>query len=465
MQNLSTRLTTAALALALAASPLARAAGTAELVERVSPSLVGVKFTWDREDGKREFVVLGTVVSSDGLILVPGPVFSTAIPDAQLADFKILIPRADGEPTEIEAKFAGRDERYDTAFVQATGKLPEGKTWQHLTFEPAEIKLGQKITSVGRLTKNAGYNPYAVPGEVSVVLRGEQPTAIVMGGLAIVGAPVFDEQGKAIGYVNAQEGQLFNLDERERAMQVLMLPPKFFLPATDFAESLKSPPSADKPIVIGWTGLAQLSGVRKDVAEVYNLGDTPALEIGDVVPDTAGAKAGLAARQLIVAVNGKQLDRGDEVTELPDIFRRTIKRLPVGSDVTLTIIRDRNSKPEDVTFKLEEQPPRANTAARHYFEDLGFSVRSLVFGDKYSRKLEQSATGVVIAFVRQQSAAASGSLRPNDMVTELNGKPVATLDEFKAAYEQFRKDSPDQAVVLAILREGRTDTIRIEPPK
>ena len=450
---------------ALAALSLSSSADTAALVTRVAPSLVGVKFTWDREDGKREFAVLGTVVSSDGLILVPGPIFSTNIPDAQLTDFKVVIPRVDGEPTELDATFAGRDERYDTAYVQATGKLPEGTSWQPLTFEPVEVKLGQRVVSVGRLTKNAGYNAYAVPGEISVVLRGEQPTAVVVGGLSVVGSPVFNEQGQAIGYVNPQEGQLFNLDDRERTMQILMLPPKFFLPATEYSESLKSPPSPGNPIAISWTGLAQITGVRKEVAEVFGIGDVPALEIGDVVPETPASKAGLAARQIITAVNGKPLERGDEVSELPEIFRRVIRRMPVGAELTLTVIKDRNSKPTDVVLKLEEQPARANTAPRQYFEDLGFSVRSLVFADKYSRKLEPSATGVVIAFVRQQSAAASGSLRPNDMVTELNGKPVASLDDFKAQYDLFRKENPSQAVVLAILREGRTDTIRIEPPK
>ena len=51
------------------------------------------------------------------------------------------------------------------------------------------------------------------------------------------------------------------------------------------------------------------------------------------------------------------------------------------------------------------------------------------------------------------------------MVVELNGREVKDLAQFKTEYEQFRKDRPKDAVVMVVLREGKNQTIRIEPPQ
>src|SRR5262245_13897083 len=82
-----------------------------KLTESVSPSLVAVQYTWEYEFGKLDFVGAGVVVSDDGLVMLPLPVITPAFPDAQLTDFKIIIPHFDKDDEELEAVFQGRDER------------------------------------------------------------------------------------------------------------------------------------------------------------------------------------------------------------------------------------------------------------------------------------------------------------------------------------------------------------------
>jgi S1-C subfamily serine protease len=96
---------------------------------------------------------------------------------------------------------------------------------------------------------------------------------------------------------------------------------------------------------------------------------------------------------------------------------------------------------------------------------LGFSAREMVFADTYARRLAKDAGGVLIALVRPQSAAASGGLRHEDVVTDLNGQSVKDLADFQKKYEELRKNKPHEAVVMVVLREGNTQTIRIEPPQ
>src|SRR3954469_9211312 len=90
-----------------------------KLYERVTPSLVAVKFTWESELGRRELTGAGIVVSDDGLVMTTIGVVDQRIPDAQLKDFKILIPSQEHDADEVPAEFQGRDERTHLAFVKA----------------------------------------------------------------------------------------------------------------------------------------------------------------------------------------------------------------------------------------------------------------------------------------------------------------------------------------------------------
>src|SRR5947209_15589916 len=83
-----------------------------DLYDHVSPSLVAVQYVWQTELGRRELTGAGIIVSDDGLVMASlFPMFSPNIPDEQMKEFKILVPRENDEPQELEAVFQGRDER------------------------------------------------------------------------------------------------------------------------------------------------------------------------------------------------------------------------------------------------------------------------------------------------------------------------------------------------------------------
>src|SRR5262249_52687997 len=155
-----------------------------------------------------EYVGPGVVVSDDGLVMMSLAVVAPSIPDAQLKDFKIIVPRADKDDEELDAVFYGRDERANLAYVKAK----DPRKWQPVKFEDAPLAIGERVMSVGMLPKNAGYKTYFQSGLISTKLRGEVPTFLVTSGaLAAVGSPVFDMDGKAIGFVNGQPGRPYLL--------------------------------------------------------------------------------------------------------------------------------------------------------------------------------------------------------------------------------------------------------------
>jgi S1-C subfamily serine protease len=346
-------------------------------------------------------------------------------------------------------------------------KAKEKRTWQPLTFAARDLQVGDPLLSVGLMPKVAGYKAYITDCGVSAKLRGEMPQVLATGRLGAVGSPVLDSEGTPVGFVNAsfeQPLQSLLLNDPKLGLNPISHPPAYFLSADALLKSIADPPQG-QPLKLPWTGVMQLVGLPKDVAEYFGLGTTPAIQLGEIIPGGPAAQAGLKPGQIIVKLNGKTLERGDEVAELPMIFRRQIMLMKVGTPVTLTVLDPKSKKTQDVTLQLQERPKPSNLAARFWAEDLGFGIREMVFMDAYSRRLPPTTTGALVSVIRPSSAAQTARLEGNDMIVDLNGEQISTLDQFKKAYQQFRKEHPQDAVVLVVLREGRNQTIRIEPPQ
>ena len=76
------------------------------IYETATPSLVAVEYNWVDELKKLDLIGAGIVVDDDMVMFSIGLV-SPQIPDEQMKDFKIIVPREDGDPDEIEAVFQG----------------------------------------------------------------------------------------------------------------------------------------------------------------------------------------------------------------------------------------------------------------------------------------------------------------------------------------------------------------------
>jgi S1-C subfamily serine protease len=461
-------LSTAAAVAQDAATVPATASRAQELYDRVTPSLVAVQFSWTYEFGKVDLVGPGVVVSDDGMVLLPGDIINNAFPDAQLTDFKIIVPGGDKDDEEIDAVFQGRDERNNVALVKA--KAGASHTWKPIKFEEQPLTIGEPLYSVGMLAKAAGYRTFLTEATVAARIRGELPTILVSGDLSALGAPVFTEEGKAIGMVNTvtYDPYLHRSGGRDdiNPMAPIIAPPRLFSQTSEFVQALTDPPTPDHPIKLTWIGLAQLNGLSKDVAQVFGLTNQPAIEISDIVPGSPGDQAGLKVGEKIVKVNGQPLTRGDEPDELPTILHRQLLRMHVGDNVTLSILAKKGQPLQDVAVTLTQRPPEPSTVKRFYSDDLGFGVREVTFDDTYRRKKPADFPGVVVTVLKPAGAAQSSKLAPEDLITDLNNTPVTTLDQFEHDYQALRDDKPHDAIVLVVMKaDGTTQTIRIEPPQ
>src|SRR5258706_4427862 len=434
-----------------------------KLVKDVSPSLVAVQYTYDGELGRREFVGAGLVVGEDGLIITSMTLTPQLLPDVQMKDFKIIIPG--DELKEIDATFVGRDERSNLTFVRA--KEDSSVHWKPVKFEDVPMHVGKEGLAVGMLGKPASYQSYFTEALVSANLRGENRHVLVTPtGLAGVGSPVFNTGGKAVGWVTMQAGQLITLNDPnpQNQMQSVYAPPRMFLPTKEFSLSLKDPPVAGEPLKLPWLGVAQMTGLKKEVADYYGLIGQAAVQVGDVVKGTPADKAGMKPGNVIIKMNGQPLERGDEPDEAAMILMKNVKQMKVGTDVTFSIITEPNKPPTDLKVKLVERPKEEKQASRCFAEVMGFTAREIVFQDTYRRKLPADQKGVVIALVKPAGAAQAGKLERGDLITKLNQTPITDVEQFKKEYQEFRKAKPKEAVVLEAVQGGYNENIRLQPP-
>jgi serine protease Do len=432
-----------------------------QLYDRARQSIVAVQYTLSTELGRHELIVPGVIVSADGLVMIPMMAVSETWPDSQLKEFKIIVPKDDADQQELDAVFQGRDERSDVAFV----RTKEPQKWTPIHFEDEKLNIGDPVYSVGILAKAGGYRAYFMRAMVSADIRSQTKQILVGdGGLATIGSPVFAADGKAIGYVNYQPPFPMWLNDANPLVP-LVSPPKFITPTSEIAQSLNDPPTADHHIQLAWIGAMELNGLKKEEAEYFGLVNQPAVQIGGVATNGPAEKAGLKQGDIVVKVDGQPLQRTDDPEDLPMLLRQKLLRMKPGTKVILTVLSGAGQPTKQVTVTLEPRPPAPNEAKRYWAEDLGFGVRELAFQDRYVLKLRPGSTGLYVAVVRPESSSATGGLKPNDLVTQLNGQPVTDVDSFKTAYEAFRKAQPTTAVVMVATREGKEETIRIEPPQ
>jgi serine protease Do len=206
-----------------------------------------------------------------------------------------------------------------------------------------------------------------------------------------------------------------------------------------------------------WSSLAT-QVITSDLAEPLGLKDKHGVRVSEVYPAQAGEKAGFKIGDIIIAVDGSPL----EVAQPEDdgVFELMIRRKSIGDEVKFDILRD--GKPRAITMKLEAPMQTAATPSAHTDADFEFSVRDLTYQDRNAQQLPAALHGVIVTKVENGGWASLGGLRPDDIVLQVDGKSISSIDEIKPILTQIRKDKPRRTVFL-IRRGIHSRFCEIEP--
>jgi serine protease Do len=237
---------------------------------------------------------------------------------------------------------------------------------------------------------------------------------------------------------------------------------------TNVGIGLAIPAEAAKPVIDalrrgekperGYLGVG-LQPVDDDIAASLGLPKDRGEIVRTVQPGEPAAKAGIQQGDVIVAVNGKEVNPDETVSYL-------VANLPVGSRVPVQIIR--NGKQFTATVVVGQRPSeeelakqlgqgdqgtgQGGGAATPSGQALGLSLQPVTPQIAQALKLPSGTSGVVITSVDSSSDAAQKGLQRGDVILSVNGQRVTTPTQVSAAVAAAKKAG--RTSVLLLVQRG-----------
>jgi len=452
-------------AFALAASAFAADSDFESMFRERAKCAVSVRYSVELEENRNLETTSGTVIDETGLIIVPEKEIPVWAKPSELKDFKVFFPGGDSEG--LPADYLGADAATGMNFIRIRGGLPKNLV-PYSKFARAKTNYGKPVWGVGIICGDGVYEYYVLKSYVAAI--GKRPLEEFSCGdrVANVGAPVFDSDGNFVGF--GQTEWIDNLRlfaEKIKGMPITLADPSltnsFILPEI-VEDAVKHIPENPSMLRCGWIGLVNTKVLKRDVAKMMNI-DKCALVVSEVVKDSPSGRAGLQKGDIITRADGRDIEElTRESFTLNDFYMKCARKKP-NDKMTLTVIRGSDA-PKDFELTVAANPKHIREAQSRYFKRLGFSVREFLFQDAVGRKnVDKNSDEAVVKYVKPNSPAASAlpsRLSGDDIIKEINSKPVATYTEAVAELEKINAD--DKAKELVILAEdfNETKVVRIK---
>ncbi|HZR45263.1 MAG TPA: DegQ family serine endoprotease [Candidatus Manganitrophaceae bacterium] len=201
-------------------------------------------------------------------------------------------------------------------------------------------------------------------------------------------------------------------------------------------------------VVRGWLGLS-IQEVTPDLAREFGLPKPEGVLIGDLLPGSPAAKAGLHRGDVILEVDGKAVESTGQL-------RNLVASTSIGGALKLIILRE--GKPRNLTATVEEPPREAQEEKPPAEREAPVSKSALEVVDltpeiQQELGLPRGQKGAVVNRVPPGSNAEEAGLRRGDLIVEVNRKPVASAKDSEEAMSRVKKDQP---TLLLVSRGGRT---------
>jgi serine protease Do len=187
-------------------------------------------------------------------------------------------------------------------------------------------------------------------------------------------------------------------------------------------------------------GLAGRSGVR--ITRVLGL---------------SAAAAGLRVGDVITAIDDNPIEASQPSDE--DLFATMIRQYKIGSSVQLGVVRD--GKEQKVAVKLDQSPRLPREMKKYEDPNFEFRVRDVTAADQAEKSWKEGERGVLVEAVREGGWAALGQLADGDLLLEIDGVAVETVEAVQQTMQRVADTKPN-AVVLKVRRGIRTLFVELQ---
>ena len=441
-----------------------RAADLPDLFAERVRSCVTVEFLIENELDRQPVAVPGVCIDAQGTIILPASAIDSRIPVGRLRDFKVYRPDS---ATAYAGEYLGQDALTGWHFVRAEEKLRPDLVPLTAWVRPGtpEPRLAAEVWSIGLRGKDEDFHPYFLMSRVGLIASLPQRTAIAASEIGSPSLPVFNRDGALVGLTLNSFGQNFLLFSRqERGAPIVLVnveESSVFLLADEVLPYLGRVPRSVAGRPLPWLGVFGLEPVDPDVARFLKLENQSALVVSEALEGSPAERAGLRARDIIVALAGQPLPRFKPDQIVATYVERMVAQRRPGGELPVTVLR--GGQRLDLKVTLGDEPKIIREADRRYFERLGFTVREFLYGDAVVRRVKQAGrAGVIVEFVKSNSPAAMGGLETDDWIREIDGREIKSYAEAMAALAAIEADPDRPEFVLLASRGGETAVRRVK---
>jgi len=373
----------------------------------------------------------GFVVREDGLIITNHHV----IEDAD----EIIVRLADRR--EFVAELVGSDAETDVAVLRIEAEdLPTLRYGDSSTLRPGEwvIAIGSPFQFEQSVTAGIVSAKGRTQGQQQYVPFIQSDVAINRGNS---GGPLIDTDGRVVGinsWILSSSGGNIGLS--------------FSIPIETAVSTIDQLLEFGR-VSRGYLGVG-IQGVDRERANALGLDRPVGALVNRVEPDSAAERAGIEVGDVILEVNGRDIE---VFSDLPPV----VGSVRPGEEVSLTI--SRWGETQELTVSLDERDEDQQTDDRGETPDseptnaLGLAVEALT--DEQLRRAEGIDSGLVITAVDSDNAYRAG-IRRGDVIRMINNQQVRTLEEFEGIVEGIE---PGRSVALLVWRDGVTQFVAYTP--
>ena len=389
----------------------------------------------------------GFIVSKEGQILTNNHVVDG------VDKITVSLQLENGSKKTYPAKIVGSDPTYDLAVI----KIEPDESLPVLELGDSDaLEVGEFVVAIG--------NPYGFEQSVTAGVISAKNRSIHA---QDVNFDDFLQTDAAINPGNSG-GPLLNMDGKVVGINTAIIPYAqglgFAIPVNKAKEIMGDLVSFGR-VKRGWLGVS-VRGITPEMAKAYGVEGTNGAMINDVFKGDPAEKAGIKRGDVVVEINGHKVkDANDFVSKVRTLAPNSVAKLQVirkGKKLTFNVkLAERNSKGDgSVENSRSDEKSKESSSGVDTLKDFGIAeVSPLNDSLRRQYRIDSNSNGLVVTEIDKDSRASSdGDIREGDLIIEVNGQEVKTVNDLKKAVGN------DNSIVLMIEREGSTYFIMASKP-